>query len=169
MKLWTIAESVGSESVRRHDAARCGNRLVHLGIWQAFVLVSCATQQPPPAPDWLELPVDSSGRLFSEAEVVRAGGITPERQECPPPSTRSLGTVRESIDSASVEFRFVVSTDGVIEPGSLKVESATQDQFIDAARSMIARCRFRPGIVQGQRVRVQMAGVPIAFRLGPRP
>ena len=64
--------------------------------------------------------------------------------------------------------RFVVDTLGRVEPGTVRVASADDPRFAEAAREALGRMRFRPARAGGVRVR-QLVELPFAFAPGGPP
>ncbi len=64
-----------------------------------------------------------------------------------PPALRQVGV------EGSVRLRYVVGTDGKVEPGSVEVLMSTNKAFEAPAIEAITRSHFRPARVKGQKVR----------------
>jgi protein TonB len=64
-----------------------------------------------------------------------------------PPALRQVGV------EGSVRLRYIVGTDGKVEPGSVEVLMSTNRSFEAPAIEAIKGSRFRPARVKGQRVR----------------
>lgn len=58
--------------------------------------------------------------------------------------------------AARVEMEFIVGKDGKVEPGSVKIISSTAKVFEAPAKAMILKSVFKPGMLAGQPVRVQV-------------
>lgn len=68
--------------------------------------------------------------------------------------------LRDAGVSGEATLQFIVGTDGRVEPASIRVVSATHDQFGEASRRAVERFRFRPAKVNGTPVRV-LISLPI--------
>jgi protein TonB len=55
-----------------------------------------------------------------------------------------------------VQLEFIVDTNGAVDTESIRVLSSTHQLFEPRARAAIASCRYRPGSLNGQSVRVRM-------------
>lgn len=62
-----------------------------------------------------------------------------------------------------VVMRFVITEEGRVDPETVEVVSATDDDFRDASVRAVETFRFRPGKYQGRNVRV-LIQMPIAWR-----
>lgn len=62
-------------------------------------------------------------------------------------------------------MEFVVDTLGAVEPGTIRVVSATDSSFSAAARNALANAEFNPAILGGRRVR-QVVQMPFNFDPG---
>lgn len=60
---------------------------------------------------------------------------------------------------------FVVLPDGTIDPGTVRIVSATNEGFAAPTLSILRRLRFKPGMLNGQPVRV-LTRIPIVWRVG---
>ncbi len=65
----------------------------------------------------------------------------------------------------TVQVRFVVQSDGTVDPGSVEVTSTTNEQFSSATVRAIEDFRFVPGRYRGQNVHV-LIEMPIQWRVG---
>lgn len=75
-----------------------------------------------------------------------------------PPLLRDAGV------TGSATLEFVIGADGRVEPSSIAVQSATHDQFGDAARRVVEKMKFKAAKVNGQGVRVRVT-LPVTFNL----
>ncbi|HEX5726766.1 MAG TPA: TonB family protein [Longimicrobiaceae bacterium] len=75
-----------------------------------------------------------------------------------PPLLRDAGV------TGSATLRMRVNEDGRVDAESITVESATHDQFGEAAKKAVQRMRFRPAKVGGRPVKVWVT-LPIEFGL----
>ena len=63
----------------------------------------------------------------------------------------------------SAQIDFIVEVDGTVS--NVKIENATHKQFGIAAAQCVAKWKFKPGLKDGQPVRVR-SNIPIMFTLG---
>jgi TonB family protein len=64
--------------------------------------------------------------------------------------------------AGKVQIRFVVNTDGTVDPKSVKVVAASDPRLGDAASRAVKRIRFEPGMVNGKKVRTVVL-FPLSF------
>ncbi len=108
-------------------------------------------------------PVLGDGQVFLQAEADRIPEVA-AGAECLgayPAVMRSMGVPGRAV------LEFVVEADGRVDPGTVRVVSATAPAFGQAAVEGVTgtRCRYRPGEYRGQPVRVlvrQAAGFRVA-------
>ncbi|MDR0786415.1 MAG: TonB family protein [Gemmatimonadota bacterium] len=67
--------------------------------------------------------------------------------------------------TGTVQVQFVIQPDGRVDPSSVRVVSASNDQFSNATVQAINEFRFRPGIYRGEPVRV-LIEMPIQWQVG---
>ncbi len=67
----------------------------------------------------------------------------------------------------TVVLRFVIRRDGTADPDRIRVESATDAAFVDAAAKVVPRMRFSPATVGGVPVAVWVR-VPVTFAMRDR-
>ena len=72
--------------------------------------------------------------------------------------------LRESGVTGTVVLRFVIDTDGTVNPATVEIVSATHEGFENAAIEAAKKLRFIPAQVNGTPVRV-LTSVPIQWRL----
>jgi protein TonB len=72
--------------------------------------------------------------------------------------------LRDSGVTGTVVLRFVIDTDGRVEPSTIQVVSTTHPEFGDAAIEAAKRLRFEPAKVNGKSVRV-LTSIPIRWQL----
>jgi TonB family protein len=101
-----------------------------------------------------------SGRAYSESQVDRAVQVTRPAVPRYPDALRSVNIQGEVI------AQYVVDARGRVEPGSIKVLSATHRLFAEAVRVALLNARYRPAEVGGQPVR-QLVEQPFIFKLEP--
>ena len=93
---------------------------------------------------------------FVEKVVVAIPGTATPRY---PDMLRQAGV------EGDVHAQFVVDTLGRVEQGSVRVLDTTHDQFAAAVRTALARARFKPAEVGGNKVR-QLVEQTFTFRIG---
>jgi TonB family protein len=96
--------------------------------------------------------------VFTEAVVDEV----PERLACPVPQYPPE-MVAANIEG-TVLLQFVLETDGHVNRGAVEILQSTHEAFEAPARAMIVGCRFRPGRVRKQAVRV-LVQMPVVFAL----
>jgi protein TonB len=74
-----------------------------------------------------------------------------------PPVLRDAGV------SGDVILTFIVDREGRVEPASIQAVNSADPQFVEAARRVAERMRFRPGRVRNEPVRTSVQ-VPVSFR-----
>jgi TonB family protein len=130
--------------------------------WPSLVCAVRVGDAPPPLNDGAAegqatCRIPSGGKVYREAAV----DVVPERLSCPmptyPPAQLAAGT------EGNVLVRFITEQDGYVLREFIEVVRSTHEDFVNPAVGMIARCRFRPGRVEGEPVRV-MVEMPIIFR-----
>ena len=72
--------------------------------------------------------------------------------------------LRDSGVTGTVVLRFVIGTDGRVEPSTVQVVSTTHPAFGDAAIEAAKKLRFEPAKVNGKSVRV-LTSMPIRWQL----
>lgn len=100
----------------------------------------------------------SSGEALSENQVDRAVVVTQKSDPRYPESLRSVGV------EGTVVMRFIVGTNGRVEPGSIQVISSPHNLFSEAVKRALLNTRFRPAEAGGQKVR-QLVEQPFSFKL----
>lgn len=80
------------------------------------------------------------------------------------PQPEYPSSMRESGMTGRVVVQFVVSANGRVEPGSIKVLESTNSAFAAAVREVLPRHRFSPAKIGGTAVR-QIVQQPFVFRL----
>lgn len=100
----------------------------------------------------------SSGRAYEANQVERAVQVRRAAEPRYPDALKSVGV--EGI----VSMQFIVSADGKVEPGSIKVISTPHKLFADAVRTALMNTRYRPAEAGGQSVR-QLVEQNFTFRL----
>lgn len=106
------------------------------------------------------------GDVIRPGDVVEAGVLAEapavqNTREAQRALERLYPTVlRDAGVSGEATLQFIVGTDGRVEPASIRVVSATHDQFGEASRRAVERFRFRPAKVNGTPVRV-LISLPI--------
>jgi periplasmic protein TonB len=96
--------------------------------------------------------VDEPVQLTNGAEVARVL------------SRRYPNALREAGVEGRVVVQFVVDTNGRVEPGTIKVISASNQEFSEPSRAAITEFRFRPAKRQGRNVR-QIVQLPVSWQV----
>ena len=100
----------------------------------------------------------SSGRAYDENQVDRAVQIRRPATPRYPDALKSVGV------EGAVAIRFIVGTDGHVEPGSIEVISSPNKLFSDAVRAALLTSRYRPAEA-GSRVVRQLVEQSFSFKL----
>lgn len=100
----------------------------------------------------------SSGRAYEANQVERAVQVQRAAEPRYPDALKSVGV--EGI----VSMQFIVSADGKVEPGSIKVISTPHKLFADAVRTALLNTRYRAAQAGGRSVR-QLVEQNFTFRL----
>ena len=88
------------------------------------------------------------GQTFLEAQVDDPPQMISQGPQLFPPAMRAAGI------PGKVTMQYVVDVTGHVEPGSLKVLSATHQAFVEPTKQMLLKSLFKPGKVRGEAVRV---------------
>lgn len=88
------------------------------------------------------------GETFLEAQVDDPPQLISSGPQLFPPAMRAAGI------PGKVTMQFVVDVTGHVEPGSLKVLSASHQAFVEPTKQMLLKSLFKPGKVHGEPVRV---------------
>jgi protein TonB len=72
--------------------------------------------------------------------------------------------LREAGVTGQVSVRMRVEEDGTVDPASITIEDASNDQFADATKRTVARLRFRPAKVGGRPVKVWVI-LPVTWQV----
>lgn len=109
--------------------------------------------------------VDGAGILnpdsiLAESAADEPATILAQRAPRYPPVLQAAGL------AGRVTARFVIDREGRVEPGSVRIISATHTGFEESARETILDTRFRPARVRGRPVR-QWAEQSVVFRITP--
>lgn len=99
------------------------------------------------------------GGVFTVATVDRVVAARPGN-----PSPAYPNVLRSSGLAGTVVVRFVVDTNGVLEPGSMEILHATHSAFADAVRAWLPRTRYFAAEAAGRRVR-QLVEQRVEFQL----
>jgi protein TonB len=100
----------------------------------------------------------ASNKAYSENQVERAVVATRPAVPRYPEALKSVNVQGEVI------AQYIVDARGRVEPGSIKILSATHKLFGDAVRTALLEARFRPAEVGGNKVR-QLVEQPFIFKL----
>ena len=96
-----------------------------------------------------------------EAEALSESPAVQNRREVQRALERLYpATLRDAGVAGRAVLQFIVNTDGRVDPASIRVVSATHEQFGDASRRAVERFRFRPARINGTPVRV-LISLPI--------
>lgn len=96
-----------------------------------------------------------------EAEALSESPAVQNRREVQRALERLYpATLRDAGVAGRAVLQFIVNTDGRVDPASIRVVSATHEQFGDASRRAVERFRFRPARIDGTPVRV-LISLPI--------
>ena len=105
-------------------------------------------------------PPEAAARIYEEAEVDQL----PTMIRFPTP--RYPADLRQREVAGWVELQYVIDPDGRVEPGSIRVVTATDGAFARSAVEAVKEALYEPGIRAGVRVRVRLKHV-VHFRLRP--
>jgi TonB family protein len=100
----------------------------------------------------------SAGKAFDENQVDKAVEVSRKVDPRYPDALKSVGV------QGNVVMRFIVGTDGRVEPGSIQAVSSPHKLFSDAVRSALLNTRYRPAEAGGQKVR-QLVEQVFTFKL----
>ncbi len=100
----------------------------------------------------------SSGRAYEANQVERAVQVRNAADPRYPDALKSVGV------EGVVSVQFIVSAEGKVEPGSIKVISTPHKLFADAVRTALVNTRYRPAEAGGRSVR-QLVEQNFTFRL----
>ena len=89
----------------------------------------------------------NSGRAYEENQVERAVQVSRLVTPKYPESLESVGV------EGMVAMRFIVGTDGKVEPGSIQVIDSPHTLFTSAVRQALLNTRYRPAEAGGRAVR----------------
>jgi protein TonB len=101
------------------------------------------------------IPAEELGEIPALANTSEVQRIL---QRTYPPLLRDAGIVGEA------RLQFVINTDGRVDPATVQVVGATNEQFGDAARRAVEHFRFKPASMMGEPVRVLIT-IPIRFNV----
>jgi TonB family protein len=114
--------------------------------------VAAPAPTPPPGERVYDVgSVDEPPELRNRRDVIRI-----LERNYPP-------VLRDARVSGDVILSFVVDREGRVEPNSIQAVNSADPQFVDAARRVAERMRFRPGRVRDEPVRTSVQ-VPVSFR-----
>jgi protein TonB len=99
-----------------------------------------------------------SGRAFEENQVERAVQVSRLVSPRYPDALKSVGV------EGVVAMRFIVGTDGKVEPGSIQVIDSPHALFASAVRQALLNTRYRPAEAGGRSVR-QLVEQTFSFKL----
>ena len=130
----------------RHDASR---------ILLATLTLACGGARQA---RWA--PPEAAARIYQEGEVDQPP--TPIRF----PTPRYPADLRQREVPGRVELEYVIDPDGRVEPGSIRVVTASNGAFARSAVEAVEEALYEPGVRAGVRVRVQLRHV-LYFRVRP--
>jgi TonB family protein len=109
--------------------------------------------------------LDSAGifhpdSILAESAVDEPASVLRQRAPRYPPTLQAAGL------EGRVSVRFVIDGEGRVEPGSVRITSATHAGFEESARETIIRTLFRPARARGRPVR-QWAEQSVVYRITP--
>lgn len=134
-----------------------------LAALMVLAALPLAAQQ---SPDTLDL-----RRIFSATDSVHGAPLVdplPDLMQCPQFDARNVRgdattfgferrpVVEENMPPIRVTIEFVVGTNGRIEPRTARVIRASDDRLNRSIEYWVMDCRFHPGKVRGQAVRIRM-------------
>ncbi|UCG88477.1 MAG: TonB family protein [Gemmatimonadota bacterium] len=124
--------------------------------------VSSDIDLPPSVkPVLIELADDAATQIYGSFEVDQLPELVSQPAVRYPPVLRQRGV------EGRVLVEFVVMSDGRVDPSSVEVVEATNDQFRNPAERAVREMAFRPGRVQGESVAVRVQQ-SVAFTLEGR-
>jgi TonB family protein len=103
-------------------------------------------------------PPDAMARIYPESEV----DLPPEPIRIPIP--KYPADLRQREVPGRVEMELVIGPDGRVEPGSVRVVTATHGSFARSATEAMKDAEYEPGLLAGVRVRVRVKHV-MQFRM----
>jgi protein TonB len=98
--------------------------------------------------------------ILAESAADQPATVLLQRAPRYPPALRAAGL------EGRVSLRFVIDGEGRVEPGSVRITSATRAGFEESAREAILKTIFSPARVRGRPVR-QWAEQAVAYRITP--
>ena len=98
--------------------------------------------------------------ILAESAADEPATILLQRAPRYPPVLQAAGL------EGRVSVRFVIDREGRVEPGSVRITSATHTGFEESARETILGTRFKPARVRGRPVR-QWAEQTVVYRISP--
>jgi TonB family protein len=117
-----------------------------------------APKPPEELVDYEEAPAQPAARRVAVAapgddavwdtppDVLNGRELVQAMRSSYPPLLRDAGV------GGSVQVRFRIREDGTVDRASMDVQTATNDEFARAARTVVPRIRFRPGTREGKAV-----------------
>jgi TonB family protein len=105
-------------------------------------------------------PPEAAARIYEEAEVDQLPAMIRF------PTPKYPADLRQREVAGWVELQYVIDPDGRVEPGSIRVLTATDGAFARSAVEAMKEALYEPGIRAGVRVRVRLKHV-VHFRLRP--
>jgi len=106
----------------------------------------------------IELGDAVANRVFETYEVDQLPELVSQPRVRYPEALLRMGV------EGRVLMQFVVASDGRVDPSSIEVVNATNGEFSGPAERAVREMRFRPGVVQGEKVAVRVQH-SVAFTL----
>lgn len=126
---------------------------------------AAGTAPPPPAPPGTGTGTGvDTNRTYTERLVEEPAALRNRGDIARILSRNYPRTLRDAGITGRVVVQFVVNQDGRVESSSVKIISASKQEFGSATREALEEFRFRPGKVGGQSVR-QLVQIPIEWNV----
>ncbi len=142
------------------------------GVGALSVAAACMTPRPAPAPAQQPAAAPAPQAEAAPREippgVYREQDVATRPEYIGGPKPRYPDSLRTAGVDGRVVIEFIVDTTGHVEPGSVRIVSSTRPEFETPTREAIAGSTFRPGLVQGRAVRVQVTQ-PVNFQTSRAP
>ena len=161
-------EAMTSQSTKR----RLVRTALATGVSALSVAAACMTPRPAPAPLQSPAPAPTAQPAAAPAqqqeEVYPLGALKESERpvvlmHAPMQFPDSLLSVIRRI-GGRVVFDFVIDTNGLAAPGSVRILSSSHPGFEEVARAYALGQTWRPGRINGRAVRVQFPPIPWEFR-----
>lgn len=115
-------------------------------------------------------PADSDTTVYPAGRVDVPPRFTPAAAAAVRDAMNALypRMLRDAGISARTVVRFIVETDGSVDPGTVTIVSSTDPQFTAPSEKLPAAARFTPGRKAGHAVRT-LVEMPLAWTAAPSP